>query len=83
MFVFDRHMFITLCIGLAGAFVFQAVHIPMPWLLGAIAAVLIVQLSTKVQLKWHPYFRNFGLIVAGYSIGFALHQKLCRILNNF
>lgn len=83
MFVFDRHMFITLCIGLAGAFIFQAVHIPMPWLLGAIAAVLIVQLSTKVQLKWHPYFRNFGLIVAGYSIGFAFTPEAVQDIKQF
>ncbi len=41
------------------------------WLLGAITAVLCVQLFTNVQLKWHKYFRNFGLVVAGYSIGFA------------
>lgn len=83
MLVFDRHMFITLCIGLVGAFIFQAAHIPMPWLLGAIAAVLIVQLSTKVQLKWHPYFRNFGLIVAGYSIGFAFTPEAVQDIKQF
>ncbi|WP_438941211.1 AbrB family transcriptional regulator [Lysinibacillus parviboronicapiens] len=62
---------ITLCIGYIGALLFQFLHIPMPWLLGAITAVLCVQLFTNVQLKWHKYFRNFGLVVAGYSIGFA------------
>ncbi len=71
MFVLGKHMLITLCIGLIGAFVFQLLHIPMPWLLGSITAVLIVQLSTNVQLRWHSSFRNIGLIIAGYSIGFA------------
>lgn len=77
-------MFITLCIGLAGAVLFQFLHIPMPWLLGAITAVLIVQLSTKVlQLKWHIYFRNFGLIVAGYSIGFAFTPEAVQDIQLF
>ncbi|WDV08137.1 AbrB family transcriptional regulator [Lysinibacillus irui] len=83
MFVFDKHMLITLCIGLIGAVVFQLLHIPMPWLLGAITAVLIVQLSTNVQLKWHHYFRNFGLIVAGYSIGYAFTPEAVQDIKLF
>ncbi|MFJ7368910.1 AbrB family transcriptional regulator [Lysinibacillus sp. NPDC098008] len=83
MFIFDRHMFITLCIGLLGAIIFQFLHIPMPWMLGAITAVLIVQLSTSVQLKWHRFFRNFGLVVAGYSIGFAFTPEAVRDIQLF
>lgn len=83
MFVFDKHMFITLCIGLIGAVVFQFFHIPMPWLLGAITAVLIVQLSTNVQLKWHHSFRNFGLVVAGYSIGYAFTPEAVQDIKLF
>lgn len=83
MFIFDKHMFITLCIGLIGAVVFQFFHIPMPWLLGAITAVLIVQLSTNVQLKWHHAFRNFGLVVAGYSIGYAFTPEAVQDIKLF
>ncbi|UZN00670.1 AbrB family transcriptional regulator [Lysinibacillus sp. MHQ-1] len=83
MFVFGRHILITLCIGLIGAVVFQLLHIPMPWLLGAITAVLIVQLSTNVQLRWHSSFRNFGLIVAGYSIGFAFTPEAVQDIKLF
>ncbi|WP_342535441.1 AbrB family transcriptional regulator [Lysinibacillus sp. FSL K6-1151] len=83
MFVFDKHMFITLCIGLIGAMIFQFLHIPMPWLLGAITAVLIVQLSTNVQLKWHHSFRNIGLIVAGYSIGYAFTPEAVQDIKLF
>ena len=80
---FDKHMFITLCIGLIGAVVFQFFHIPMPWLLGAITAVLIVRLSTNVQLKWHHSFRNFGLVVAGYSIGYAFTPEAVQDIKLF
>lgn len=83
MFVLSKHMLITLCIGLTGAVVFQLLHIPMSWLLGSITAVLIVQLSTNVQLRWHSSFRNFGLIVAGYSIGFAFTPEAVQGIKQF
>ncbi|MFJ7406706.1 MULTISPECIES: AbrB family transcriptional regulator [unclassified Lysinibacillus] len=83
MFTFYKQMFLTLCIGLLGALLFQFLHIPMPWLLGAIAAVLCVQLFTKVQLQWHIYFRNIGLVVAGYSIGFAFTKEALQDIQQF
>lgn len=62
---------------------FSVLHIPMPWLLGAITAVLCAQLFTKVQLKWHKHFRNFGLVVAGYSIGFAFTPQAVQDIKQF
>ncbi|WP_251047431.1 AbrB family transcriptional regulator [Planococcus sp. ISL-110] len=58
-------------IGLAGAGLFLAAGAPMPWLLGPLFAVLLMQLFTPVSLKWHSRFRNGGLVVAGYVIGHA------------
>ncbi|QDQ02048.1 AbrB family transcriptional regulator [Lysinibacillus fusiformis] len=83
MYEFFKPMFMTLCIGFIGALIFQFLHIPMPWLLGAITAVLCAQLFTKVQLKWHKHFRNFGLVVAGYSIGFAFTPQAVQDIKQF
>lgn len=83
MWTFYKQLFLTLCIGLLGALIFQLLHIPMPWLLGAIAAVLCVQLFTKKNLQWHKYFRNIGLIVAGYSIGFAFTKEALQDIQQF
>jgi len=83
MWTFYKQLFLTLCIGLLGALIFQLLHIPMPWLLGAIAAVLCVQLFTKMHLQWHKYFRNIGLIVAGYSIGFAFTKEALQDIQQF
>lgn len=58
-------------IGLAGALLFAAVGAPMPWLLGPLFSALLVQLFTPVTLKWDAAFRNIGLVVAGYVIGYA------------
>ncbi|MCP2035189.1 membrane AbrB-like protein [Planomicrobium sp. HSC-17F08] len=58
-------------IGLAGALLFEFLGAPMPWLLGSLFAVLLVQLFTPVSLKWDAAFRNTGLVIAGYVIGIA------------
>lgn len=65
-------------VGLAGAGLFVAAGAPMPWLLGPLFAVLLVQLFTPVSLKWHSGFRNSGLVVAGYVIGYAFTLERCR-----
>ncbi|KOF11680.1 hypothetical protein AC739_02375 [Planococcus glaciei] len=58
-------------VGLAGALLFEFLGAPMPWLLGSLFAVLLVQLFTPVSLKWDASFRNTGLVIAGYVIGIA------------
>lgn len=58
-------------VGITGAWVFHIAGAPMPWLLGPLFAVLAIQLFTPIPLKWHGGFRNAGLVVAGYVIGFA------------
>lgn len=64
-------MAIALMAGLAGAMAFEGAGIPVPWLLGPLFAVLAVRMFTPIPLKWHSNFRNAGLVVAGYVIGFA------------
>lgn len=78
-----KPMLITLLVGFFGALLFLFLHIPMPWLLGAIAAVLCVQLFTTIQLRWHTFFRNFGLVVAGYSIGYAFTPEALQDIQRF
>ena len=79
----DKPMLITLFVGFLGTVLFLFLHIPMPWLLGAIAAVLCVQLFTTVQLRWHTFFRNFGLVVAGYSIGYAFTPEALQDIQQY
>lgn len=59
----------TFLIGLAGAFVFQLLHLPVPWLLGSLTTVFIVQLFTSCSFKWSVRLRDIGLIVVGLSLG--------------
>ncbi|MCM3600426.1 AbrB family transcriptional regulator [Robertmurraya korlensis] len=62
---------LTALLGVIGAYAFQLFHIPMPWLLGPLLTILVLKLTTQLPLKWNKHFRNFGLVIAGYSIGHA------------
>ncbi len=66
-----KSYFLTAVLGIIGAYVFQLLHIPMPWLLGPLLTILVLKLKTQLPLKWNKHFRNFGLVIAGYSIGHA------------
>jgi membrane AbrB-like protein len=63
---------LTAVIALFGGIVFLLLHIPLPWLLGPMTAVLVGSRLVKVKLYWPSYLRNSGLIVVGYTIGLSL-----------
>lgn len=74
LFLFLR----TFVIGLLGAIIFSLFGLPIPWLLGPIIMTLLFQLKSPWQLKWHPIFRNIGLVIAGYTIGYAFTLEALR-----
>ncbi|WP_010651969.1 AbrB family transcriptional regulator [Oceanobacillus massiliensis] len=73
----------ALLVGLAGAVLFNVVGLPMPWMLGPLFAVLSVQLFTPVKLEWHSFFRNLGLVIAGYVIGYAFTMDALRDMKQY
>jgi len=56
-----------------GIIVFSLLHLPMPWLLGSIFAVMISQLTIKGAASWElpKSLRNGALIILGAAIGCA------------
>ncbi|MGG3470523.1 AbrB family transcriptional regulator [Neobacillus pocheonensis] len=72
---------VTLVTALIGGLIFTAIHTPIPWLLGPMAAVLIGSRFGKVQFYWPSYIRDTGLIIVGYSIGLSFTKAaLLQIL---
>ncbi|GIO23378.1 AbrB family transcriptional regulator [Oceanobacillus sp. J11TS1] len=61
----------TFAIGLLGAIIFSFIGLPIPWLLGSMLMTLLFQLKSSWKIGWHPIFRNIGLVIAGYMIGYA------------
>ena len=59
----------VLLLAVAGSLVFDFLHLPLPWLLGSISAVLISQFLVQGELSWPAVLRNTGLLIVGVAIG--------------
>lgn len=68
----STRVLITLATALIGGFVFKLLHIPIPWLLGPMIAVLIGSSALKGKYEWPGMIRNTGMIIIGYTIGLSL-----------
>ena len=62
-------MLLVFIIALIGASLFNALSLPIPWLIGPIFSVLIAQFFIKDRLRWPAVLRNTGLIIVGVAIG--------------
>ncbi len=61
------------------SFLFYLLKLPIPWLLGSLVFVFMFQFFSKIPVKWDVRFRNYGLMVVGFSIG---HIFTLEILKN-
>lgn len=60
---------VTLAVAVLSGFLFKYIHMPLPWMLGPLAGMIIWGSVFKGRPCWSPKFRNAGLIVVGYLIG--------------
>lgn len=74
------HFLITLVITFLGGLVFSILHIPVPWLLGPMAAVLIGSKLGKISFYWPVRIRDIGLMILGYSIGLAFTKEALTLI---
>ncbi|MDO3411621.1 AbrB family transcriptional regulator [Saccharibacillus sp. CPCC 101409] len=68
----------ALLISLAGALIFLALGLPVPWLLGPMLASLIGSNLLRGRYAWPAKIRNGAMIVIGYTIGLALTGEALR-----
>ncbi len=65
----------TLLVSLAGGLLFSLSHLPLPWLLGSMTAVMIWSLAVKRNTFWPVEIRNCGLIILGYMLGISFTSE--------
>lgn len=79
-----QSMGIVLVVSLLGVWIFNLLHLPVPWLLGPLFFVLISQFFIQTHLYWPSSFRNIGLIVIGISVGqsfqFHFFENMGRLI---
>lgn len=78
-----KNYILTFSFGILGACLFQALHLPIPWMLGPLVTIFLLQFFTKLPLKWHSNFRDAGLIVVGLSLGDYFTQEIFRSIPQF
>ncbi|RKP48005.1 AbrB family transcriptional regulator [Cohnella endophytica] len=72
---------LTLVIALVFGYLFTLIRMPIPWLLGPMIGVCLVnRLVPSAKLKWPGSVRNAGLVIVGYTIGLSFtHEALLVI----
>ncbi|RDU36864.1 AbrB family transcriptional regulator [Neobacillus piezotolerans] len=74
----------TLFLAVLGGAIFNFLGLPVPWLLGPMAATLGASLSGKAALWWPVKVRDVALIIVGYSIGLSFTKPaLLQIIAHF
>ena len=74
----------TAAIGTLGGILFTVLHLPIPWLLSPMLAVMVSARLLPFNLQWDKRIRNAGLIVIGYVIGHSLTPTaLAEIFSQF
>ncbi|OXL83236.1 AbrB family transcriptional regulator [Paenibacillus sp. SSG-1] len=65
--------FLVTCVfAVIGGFIFQWIHMPIPWLLGSMVFVMIgSKLFKGVSFFWPGQVRNTGMIIIGYTMGLS------------
>lgn len=66
-----KRLLITASTAFIGGILFVFIHMPIPWLLGPMIAMLISSRFVKSTFLWPSYLRDTGLLIVGYSIGLS------------
>lgn len=72
----------VLILSLIGGFIFNLLHIPIPWMLGPIVVVMLAQFIYKGPLKWSPQLRDLGVVMVGSSIGIQFNISLFGMMGS-
>ncbi|MFC5652631.1 AbrB family transcriptional regulator [Paenibacillus solisilvae] len=73
---------ITMVTAMAGGTLFNLLHMPIPWLLGPMIAVLIGSNVWKERYGWPGLARNTGMIIVGYTIGLSMTAAALREISH-
>ncbi|WP_240377072.1 AbrB family transcriptional regulator [Bacillus piscicola] len=71
-FTLGRNYVVTGVASGVGGLLFMLLHIPVPWLLGPMVAMVIGTNMFPYTFRWHPFLRNIGLVIVGYTIGLSM-----------
>lgn len=65
-------MIFTVIVAILGGWLFTVLSIPVPWLLGPIAVLLLGSSVKRSLFYWPKKIKSVGMVIIGYTIGLAL-----------
>ncbi|GAB7054364.1 MULTISPECIES: AbrB family transcriptional regulator [Paenibacillus] len=65
-------------IGAIGAVLFSLLHMPLPWMLGALTSVMVSRLGIRRTLAWPSSFRHIALAILGFMLGSSFYSVNLR-----
>jgi membrane AbrB-like protein len=78
----SSRIIMSLVTAVIGGTIFNLLHLPIPWLLGPMIAVLIGSNMLKGRYEWPGQVRNTGMIIVGYTIGLSLTASALREMSH-
>lgn len=77
-----KGLFTVLALSLIGGFIFNLLHIPIPWMLGPIVLIVLAQFFYNGELYWSSRFADIGVVILGTSIGLQFNIGLFNNLGS-
>lgn len=71
----SKGILVTMSVAVIGGFLFQLLHIPVPWLIGPMVTMIFANNLLKHNFVWHGSLRTAGLMIVGYTIGISLTKE--------
>ncbi|GGJ82157.1 membrane protein [Lentibacillus kapialis] len=72
----------AIVVALVGVAVFSVMNIPLPWLIGSLAAVAAWSITTQRKLYWPFTFRKIAMVLLGYLIGTSFTKNTLIEMGN-
>lgn len=72
----------SLVTALIGGILFKLLHLPVPWLLGPMLAVLVGSNLMEDRYEWPQQFRSIGMVIVGYTIGLSMTLTALRQMSH-
>lgn len=72
----------VLTLSLIGGYLFQLLHIPIPWMLGPIVFVMLAQFVHHGKLYWPGKLADLGVVIVGTVIGVQFNTALFGMMGS-
>ncbi|MBM7648923.1 membrane AbrB-like protein [Bacillus ectoiniformans] len=81
--MFTQSFMKTVAIALAAGYLFVQLHIILPWLLGPLIVIALINQGTEMKLSIPKFWRNTSLIIIGISLGTSFLKEAIQPLAEF